>query len=265
MRIRGFTLIELLVVISIIALLIAILLPALGAARQSAQMTQCLSNQRGLSQSWTAYTIDQKDELVGAENTEFTDDTDTSVYVDTAWVRTPVGGPETDQNLIDGDLYEYVEETETYLCPSDNVSEFALSASNLPRVRSYSISTFLNGDQYIGWNDTLNAARKQSQIPQPSETRAFQDEPDPRYNYPLNSFAMNPWGSPGQYNWSDWPASFHFKGVPLSFADAHSEFYRFQDGRTAEIVYFGSPPQPGSKDYEYFADTLNPGATPQNP
>lgn len=61
---HGFTLIELLVVISIISLLIAILLPALGAARKSAQDVKCKSNQRGLALAIFAYSLDDREFVI---------------------------------------------------------------------------------------------------------------------------------------------------------------------------------------------------------
>ncbi|MCX5688453.1 MAG: prepilin-type N-terminal cleavage/methylation domain-containing protein, partial [Planctomycetota bacterium] len=57
---QGFTLIELLVVIAVIALLIGILLPSLGAARETARTTVCASNLRQLTTSSAAYCADNK-------------------------------------------------------------------------------------------------------------------------------------------------------------------------------------------------------------
>ena len=68
---KGFTLIELLVVISIIALLIGILLPALGAARASARDLKCLSGVRQMITAVTAYTVDEEGFFPRAYNPEY--------------------------------------------------------------------------------------------------------------------------------------------------------------------------------------------------
>ena len=69
----GFTLIELLVVISVIALLLGLLIPALQIARQQATASACLSNQHTLSLAWVMYADENDGYLVGGNTWPYTD------------------------------------------------------------------------------------------------------------------------------------------------------------------------------------------------
>ena len=64
--VKGFTLVELLVVISIIALLLSVLMPALSKAREAGKRAVCLNNLKSLAVTWMMYADDNNDRLVNA-------------------------------------------------------------------------------------------------------------------------------------------------------------------------------------------------------
>ena len=96
----AFTLIELLVVIGIIALLAALLLPALARAKESGRTVACKNNLRQLSLGAATYSLDNKGRLPYFLN----------------WLATKSG------DLTSGELFPYLKSRQVYLCPTDKIA-----------------------------------------------------------------------------------------------------------------------------------------------
>ena len=113
----GFTLIELLVVISIIALRIGILLPALSAARRSAQGLVCQTHMKNISTAHVAYGADNQAIWPGWARVKNPTIPNSGAWVPYADLRSPVPG--TEEDMTQGALYPYMPDLEVLKCPSD--------------------------------------------------------------------------------------------------------------------------------------------------
>jgi prepilin-type processing-associated H-X9-DG protein len=259
-------LIELLVVIAIIAILAALLLPALGSAKAKAQGIQCVSNLKQLQLVFLLYPDDNNDSLTSSGYT--------SPVEPTAWVN---GWEDFKDNnpdnydpatLLDpqrAKFAPYLRGVGVYKCPADR-STTKVNGQPVPRLRSMSM-----GQQWAGpgdWldpagfmaNDTSKKYRvyyKRSQIDNSPMRFVFVDEHPDSIN--AGGFANMMVEKAADARIIDFPASYHNGACGISFSDGHAEIRKWRDSRTqAPIHYDGllqlNVPSPNNEDMIWLAE-----------
>jgi prepilin-type N-terminal cleavage/methylation domain-containing protein len=238
----GFTLIELLVVIAIIAIIAALLLPALTRAKQQGTMAKCLSNQKQHAYAWLMYSEDNNNSLMAYKDMLLPAVNVVDPALDGAgyWPWTLPAGvgvagndvPTQTQNKIKlGPLYPYAPNIGVYNCPGDKRTQLTYYAGGTPSpgggyyaYGSYSKPDGLNGTDYL-----VTSATKQSDLPSPALIYVFVEEADSRgYNEGTWEFdVMTPQSRDGV-------ACFHNDKGTLSFDDGHAEPHKWLDSQTIQ-------------------------------
>ncbi|MGA2176145.1 MAG: prepilin-type N-terminal cleavage/methylation domain-containing protein [Verrucomicrobiota bacterium] len=256
----GFTLIELLVVIAIIAILAALLLPALALAKQQAQSSQCMSNGHQLMVGWRMYADDNNDIL--APN-DYPYETCYATFARKNNVKNWVCG--TMEQAIDSTniaeltdpvgtaLAHYVTSPGVYHCPAD---QYIDPQSHQVHVRSMSMNSAVGTTWYQyyaggtpalgapvqgGWLDGTSYTVPQSTWLTYGKTSAF-TKPGPGNTWVImdeNPYSINDASLAVSAAYSasttyiiDWPSGNHNRAAGIAFADGHSIIHRWLDPRT---------------------------------